>query len=104
MNENLRDKEQIIEELKNENEYFACEINQLKSIINDLKQEKILYYEEKNKVVKQQREVIESLKLNLNNLEKDKARNLKDQENNKVSFEILENNFEKANNKIKELE
>jgi hypothetical protein len=104
MNENLRDKEQIIEELKNENEYFAGEIRQLKSIIKDLKQEKILFYEEKNKVIKQQREEIESLKLSLNTIEKEKLKNMKDLENIKSISENTENNFGDSKNKIKDLE
>lgn len=57
--------------MRAENEYFSEEISQMKSILKDLKAEKIQIYEEKSKIIKELNEKIEAL----NNELEDKIRN-----------------------------
>ncbi len=95
--EELKDKDRIINELKLENEYYADETTQLKSIIDDLKSEKSKVYEEKMKVIKELKEQIEELKENLSNAEKtinskNKIINDITDKNNNVSILIEESN------------
>jgi hypothetical protein len=56
------EKERMLNELRTENDYYIEEIDQLKSIIADLKTEKTKVYEEKIKSIKALNEEIEKLK------------------------------------------
>ena len=60
-NSQLKDKEKIIQELKNKINYFENETIELKSIIEDLTQEKKKLSEEKNEMIRKQREKINEL-------------------------------------------
>jgi hypothetical protein len=100
----LNDKKKIINDLKNENEYFAEENSQLKAIITELKSEKSKLYEEKTSIIKSQNQEIEDLKdklQNLNKINKDSVNN-----SEKIKFENDEQNkqIENLNLKVSQLE
>ena len=60
-NEIIKEKDQQINELKTKIDYYEQENNELKGLINDFKKEKRKYTEEKNSQISQQKEQIQKL-------------------------------------------
>lgn len=69
IDEQLRDKERVIEELKVQNAYFDEENSELKGIVNDLKVEKKKVFDEKNEMIKKLKEENEQLSSKASNLQ-----------------------------------
>jgi predicted nucleic acid-binding Zn-ribbon protein len=109
MTAELEDKNKIISELKHENEYYAEEISQMKSIINDIKAEKTKTYEEKMKIIKDLNVEIENLKSQLQNAERINSMSTSqfDLVKNEVMTKLAENerlveNYKTKNSELEE--
>ncbi len=93
----MRDKQNIINDLKNENEYFADENSQLKSIVNELRAEKNKDYLDKTNIIKSQKEEIESLKLKFDNLNKEQRAQNTAADKIKIELDESRSQIEKIN-------
>ncbi len=104
MIEELKDKEAIITDLKNENEYYSEENSQMKSIISDLKQEKNKVFEEKNLVINDLRDEIDKWKIKTETFERDLLYKVKENDNFKKNIEAVESKSDGYKKKLQELE
>jgi hypothetical protein len=94
------EKERIINELKTENDYYIDEIDQLKSIIADLKTEKTKIYEEKIKSIKALNEEMEKLKEIHSTNEKLNKKLTKEKSEFEDKLKVLEQTVNDLNTKI----
>ena len=101
INGQLKDKDKIIQELKNKVIYSENEASELKSIVDDLTQEKKKLNEEKNEMIRQQREKINELS-DSNNILQNEINQLKSQNINLKSEKDESSN--QANQKQKKIQ